>query len=149
MVLDSIPQPLPVHFFGSRPQPPTSRSRAIQHPKQTFIVCRTGGQEQSHTTPKTSLLCVYTRLFCVYTRLKNRRLTRPLKRDLKGGPSKETESEVCNTGVQQSHKTQKRDLKQETLKKRPWTRDLKQETLKKRPYKRDLKKETWKKRLRV
>ena len=26
MVLDPIPQPLPVHFFGSRPQPPTSRS---------------------------------------------------------------------------------------------------------------------------
>jgi len=24
MVLDPIPQPLPVHFFGSRPQPPTS-----------------------------------------------------------------------------------------------------------------------------
>ena len=26
MVLDPIPQPLPVHFFGSRPQPPTSRA---------------------------------------------------------------------------------------------------------------------------
>ena len=26
MVLDPIPQSLPVHFFGSRPQPPTSRS---------------------------------------------------------------------------------------------------------------------------
>ena len=25
MVLDPIPQPLPVHFFGSRPQPPTSQ----------------------------------------------------------------------------------------------------------------------------
>jgi len=25
MVLDPIPQSLPVHFFGSRPQPPTSR----------------------------------------------------------------------------------------------------------------------------
>ena len=25
MVLDRIPQPLPVHFFGSRPQTPTSR----------------------------------------------------------------------------------------------------------------------------
>ena len=24
MVLDPIPQSLPVHFFGSRPQPPTS-----------------------------------------------------------------------------------------------------------------------------
>ena len=27
MVLDPIPQSLPVHFFGSRPQPPTSRPR--------------------------------------------------------------------------------------------------------------------------
>jgi len=29
MVLAPIPQPLPVHFFGSRPQPPTSRSSWI------------------------------------------------------------------------------------------------------------------------
>ena len=25
MVLDPIPQSLPIHFFGSQPQPPTSR----------------------------------------------------------------------------------------------------------------------------
>ena len=32
MVLDPIPQPLPVHFFGSRPQPPTSRhGMALRH----------------------------------------------------------------------------------------------------------------------
>ena len=30
MVLDPIPQSLPVHFFGSRPQPPTSRHSAIE-----------------------------------------------------------------------------------------------------------------------
>ena len=29
MVLDPIPQPLPVHFFGSRPQPPTSRPASL------------------------------------------------------------------------------------------------------------------------
>ena len=29
MVLDPIPQSLPVHFFGSRPQPPTSQNRSI------------------------------------------------------------------------------------------------------------------------
>ena len=29
MILDPIPQPLPVHFFGSRPQPPTSRYACI------------------------------------------------------------------------------------------------------------------------
>jgi len=31
MVLDPIPQSLPVHFFGSRPQPPTSLSRSLSH----------------------------------------------------------------------------------------------------------------------
>jgi len=31
MVLDPIPQSLPVHFFGSRPQPPTSRNECIPH----------------------------------------------------------------------------------------------------------------------
>jgi len=30
MVLDPIPQSLPVHFFGSRPQPPTSRLPTMQ-----------------------------------------------------------------------------------------------------------------------
>ena len=32
MVLDPIPQSLPVHFYGSRPQPPTShtKTRALQ-----------------------------------------------------------------------------------------------------------------------
>jgi len=29
MVLDPIPQSLPVHFFGSRPQPPTSRFKGL------------------------------------------------------------------------------------------------------------------------
>ena len=29
MVLDPIPQSLPVHFFGSRPQPPTSRPPCV------------------------------------------------------------------------------------------------------------------------
>ena len=40
MVLDPIPQSLPVHFFGSRPQPPTSRTRQndnqAQHRSQIF-----------------------------------------------------------------------------------------------------------------
>ena len=30
MVLDPIPQPLPVHFFGSLPQPPTSRLNSAE-----------------------------------------------------------------------------------------------------------------------
>jgi len=51
--------------------------------------------------------------------IKKRRLKRPLKKDLKGGPSQETESEVCNTGVQQSYETQKKELTKETLNKRP------------------------------
>ena len=37
MVLDPIPQSLPVHFFGSRPQPPTSR---LQSSRQVYVsVC--------------------------------------------------------------------------------------------------------------
>jgi len=31
MVLDPIPQSLPVHFFVSRPQPPTSRNALVSH----------------------------------------------------------------------------------------------------------------------
>jgi len=39
MVLDPIPQPLPVHFFGSRPQPPTSHRPCLSHPtKQSYLV---------------------------------------------------------------------------------------------------------------
>jgi len=34
MVLDPIPQSLPVHFFGSRPQPPTSRQ---EQPEGVYI----------------------------------------------------------------------------------------------------------------
>ena len=36
MVLDPIPQSLPVHFFGSRPQPPTSPCNEFVHPKNCF-----------------------------------------------------------------------------------------------------------------
>jgi len=37
MVLDPIPQPLPVHFFGSRPQPPTSH-RTWSKPRISMCV---------------------------------------------------------------------------------------------------------------
>ena len=48
MVLDPIPQSLPVHFFGSRPQPPTSRPNRFQKKpmrvksdaKFTFATCQ-------------------------------------------------------------------------------------------------------------
>ena len=36
MVLDPIPQSLPVHFFGSRPQPPTSRLVAMLCAQASF-----------------------------------------------------------------------------------------------------------------
>jgi len=44
MVLDPIPQSLPVHFFGSRPQPPTSRSArwkaaCLKVCSTTFYLC--------------------------------------------------------------------------------------------------------------
>ena len=37
MVLDPIPQSLPVHFFGSRPQPPTSRYVTVIVPKMRSL----------------------------------------------------------------------------------------------------------------
>ena len=47
MVLDPIPQSLPIHFFGSRPQPPTSRSEHTNSisqelqwaPQNTLYLC--------------------------------------------------------------------------------------------------------------
>jgi len=39
MVLDPIPQSLPVHFFGSRPQPPTSRTRAAYSNQYKLSLC--------------------------------------------------------------------------------------------------------------
>jgi len=36
MVLEPIPQSLPVHFFGSRPQPPTSPRGDLQAPKTNW-----------------------------------------------------------------------------------------------------------------
>ena len=56
MVLDPIPQPLPVHFFGSRPQPPTS-------PQELDI--RVGGHISSPRLSRcTSYTCmIYTGLF--------------------------------------------------------------------------------------
>jgi len=42
MVLDSIPQSHPVHFFGSRPQPPTSPDAPFARDKQTKRTIHTG-----------------------------------------------------------------------------------------------------------
>jgi len=39
MVLDPIPQPLPVHFFGSRPQPPTSHTYVSEVLCKVMCVC--------------------------------------------------------------------------------------------------------------
>ena len=39
MVLDPIPQSLPVHFFGSRPQPPTSLDDTAVLPLQKSRIC--------------------------------------------------------------------------------------------------------------
>jgi len=49
MVLDPIPQSLPVHFFGSRPQPPTSRI-AYQH---SFPCTRARAREHTRTHTRT------------------------------------------------------------------------------------------------
>jgi len=56
MVLDPIPQPLTVHFFGSRPQPPTSPGYASWH---VLWMCagKNCGRPQSgrgHISPRNS-----------------------------------------------------------------------------------------------
>ena len=54
MVLDPIPQSLPVHFFGSRPQPPTSHcisaktSRHCNTPQHAAIHCNTLQHTATH-----------------------------------------------------------------------------------------------------
>jgi len=80
MVLDPIPQSLPVHFFGSRPQPPTShleRNCACEREKErekinlSFLVCSVCWNEMlylemewvcgwgtEHTKSRRSWLCV-------------------------------------------------------------------------------------------
>ena len=40
MILDPIPQSFPVHFFGSRPQPPTSLSDIFTDLVQQRIMCQ-------------------------------------------------------------------------------------------------------------
>ena len=56
MVLDPIPQSLPVHFFGSRPQPPTSPSACKSADFQRVQVSHT------HSLPRflshTQILCM-------------------------------------------------------------------------------------------
>ena len=50
MVLDPIPQSLPVHFFGSRPQPPTSHQKWVD--EQSYLVDATMGMYQVDTSPE-------------------------------------------------------------------------------------------------
>ena len=57
MVLDPIPQSLPVHFFGSRPQPPTSRG------EMTLEISSTYWQDVENVFV---FVCVYV---CVYVRV--------------------------------------------------------------------------------
>jgi len=48
MVLDPIPQPLTIHFFGSRPQPPTSPSDTLPRALYLLTIYLTH-QSTSHT----------------------------------------------------------------------------------------------------
>ena len=80
MVLDPIPQPLPVHFFGSRPQPPTSRwknrwkKRCHPRPVNLFdtiwqstsprMVPIRWPQQQIHNTSSCFAICVVLMVLC-------------------------------------------------------------------------------------
>ena len=55
MVLDPIPQSLPVHFFGSRPQPPTSRVVLLAHlPGRYGVENPVGVRRLTYLHPSTS-----------------------------------------------------------------------------------------------
>jgi len=85
MVLDPIPQSLPVHFFGSRPQPPTSRQdlfhtynvhTVTQWPVHTYeykYVSRfiRAAVKSCHTRMK--IICVIRLLYECHTRNVHRR----------------------------------------------------------------------------
>ena len=53
MVLDPIPQSLPVHFFGSRPQPPTSLGTRIHHNMEYLKYKNTNVKLRTHRTRNT------------------------------------------------------------------------------------------------
>ena len=58
MVLDPIPQSLPVHFFGSRPQPPTSRRETSQERHQKRDIRRETSVRKMFLQYKERDLCV-------------------------------------------------------------------------------------------
>ena len=62
MVLDPIPQPLPVHFLGSRPQPPTSRGLCAIHTAWwwgcAFFVKDTGERDEREREKEWGSQCV-------------------------------------------------------------------------------------------
>ena len=72
MVLDPIPQPLPVHFFGSRPQPPTSPPYFIRseidhlrvHTQKSPTHSQMNARERWGTRPSHALANEIIGLFC-------------------------------------------------------------------------------------
>ena len=63
MVLDPIPQPLPVHFFGSRPQPPTSPLAFLVSPHICRSLLRYTGLFWEYYRPLFSFGYMYEALF--------------------------------------------------------------------------------------
>ena len=55
MVLNPIPQPLPVHFFGSRPQPPTSHGVLQTESSQKHQTAFKAPQERYHVQKRAKM----------------------------------------------------------------------------------------------
>jgi len=127
MVLDPIPQSLPVHFFGSRPQPPTSPSN------EQYIL--------SYLRARRNSVCTASVLLSVFSEMI--RITRDLKKTCKQELRKTCERDLRKYLKREIHTVisegealfclQLVDLALSYVRTKTYTPDLK------KTYKRDLK----------
>ena len=115
MVLDPIPQSLPVHFCGSRPQPPTSRSELMfKHivclmPSVGYTAthCATHRNTLQHTATHCNTLCntpQHTATHCStlsdaqsHTYVGTRRKRREMRGEIERLHSHQVSATHCNT----------------------------------------------------
>ena len=65
MVLDPIPQPLPVHFFGSRPQPPTSPRQSVNTLAEYLVFTKKKNCEPKRPLSSPDTLAEYLDQHCI------------------------------------------------------------------------------------
>ena len=81
MVLDPIPQSLPIHFFGSRPQPPTSPYTHTHISVHLYIHATHTHCPLTHTRVNVCEWYIYMRVYseCIYTHMGWLRLVGSIK----------------------------------------------------------------------